>query len=49
MRYRHLLRSHQAEKIWGWAALGVGFWLLYGAYEGRGRAKPKLAGPILPW
>jgi hypothetical protein len=49
MRYRHLLRDAKAEKLTGYGALLLGFYLLYGAYDHRGRPKPKAMGPFLPW
>ncbi len=49
MGYRHLLKSPRGERLAGYGALLLGFYLLYGAYEGRGRRKPKLSGPFLPW
>lgn len=48
MRYRHLAGA-RVERWAGYGALAVGFYLLYGAYERRGRRKPALMGPILPW
>jgi hypothetical protein len=49
MSYRHLLRTAKAERYAGYGALLLGFYLLYGAYEGRGRRKPLATGPFLPW
>ncbi len=49
MSYRHLFSSPKTERYAGYGALLLGFYLLYGAYEGRGRRKPALSGPFLPW
>ena len=33
----------------GLALVVAGFVLLYDAYDGRGRQKPRILGPFLPW
>ena len=49
VRYRHLIRDRRAERLAGYVALALGFYLLYGAYDRRGTPKPRLMGPLLPW
>ena len=48
-QYQHLLKDPRHEKLIGYAAIFLGFYLLYGAYDRRGKNKPKIMGPILPW
>jgi len=43
------IRDRRTCVFLGWVFLGLGFWFLWSAYEGRGGKKPFLAGPILPW
>jgi hypothetical protein len=40
MPYRRLVRDRRTEVWLGVAAYVLGSWLLWDAYEGRGRSKP---------
>ena len=46
---RPLIRDHRTAVIVGGVLVLAGFAVLYDAWEGRGRRKPWLLGPILPW
>jgi len=49
VRYRHLFKSQQAEKAAGYGAMLLAAYLLYGAYEKRGRDQPRLLRPFSFW
>lgn len=46
---RPLIRDKRTSIWTGGVLTLLGFWILYGAWEGRGGRKPRLLGPILPW
>lgn len=46
---RPLIADHRTGVAVGLALLGAGFVVLWDAYDGHGRTKPKLLGPFLPW
>jgi hypothetical protein len=46
---RHLFRDPRLEAAAGVAAFAVGWWLLYNAYDARGRNQPKLLRPFTWW
>lgn len=46
---RPWIANADTEVILGLGLVVVGFALLYDAYDGRGRAKPRILGPFLPW
>ena len=41
--------NERTEKSVGIGLVVVGFFLLYDAYDGRGKQKPRVFGPFLPW
>ena len=41
--------EQNAQAVVGLGMLVASFVILYDAYEGRGRKKPMILGPILPW
>lgn len=43
------IRSKRASIVVGGALTLLGFWILYGAWEGRGGKKPFPLGAVLPW
>lgn len=47
--WRPHFRSQTVAIVVGGALLVAGFACLYDAWEGRGKRKPLLLGPILPW
>jgi hypothetical protein len=47
--YRHLFRSAKAEKLAGYGSMLLAAYLLYGAYERRGRDQPRLLRPFSFW
>lgn len=49
MLRRPFMRSQSAQVVVGLGLLAASFVVLYDAYDGRGRKKPAILGPILPW
>ncbi|MFJ8719736.1 hypothetical protein ACIRD9_42495 [Streptomyces violaceus] len=43
------VRDRNTCILLGWTFTLLGFWLLWSAYEGRGRGKPLFLAPFLPW
>jgi hypothetical protein len=46
---RPLFQSQRTAIAVGLVLLAVSFYVLYDAWDGRGRKKPLVFGPILPW
>ena len=46
---RPVIANARTAEIAGLALLATGFFVLFDAYDGHGRAKPRILGPFLPW
>ena len=46
---RPLIKSQTTAVVAGCALVVAGFVVLHDAYDGRGRKKPMILGPFLPW
>ncbi len=46
---RPMIKDQRVAIATGAALLVAGFAVLYDAWDGRGKKKPLLLGPILPW
>ena len=46
---RPFIADHKTETAVGLALVVAGFVVLYDAFDGRGRKKPAILGPFLPW
>ena len=46
---RPIISDQRTEVGVGLVLVVVGFVLLHDAYDGRGKLKPRILGPLLPW